>query len=310
MASRWWSRADRAARGLAPAVALAFALGGCRSVAPGPAVIPAPAARDEIIVAGRRFHTGTRVVTWLEAGGYNGYADPGAFTRRSVAGKNGEPDLAALRGVVDQFVLHYDACGLSKVCFNVLRQRHLSVHFLLDVDGTIYQTIDLREKAAHATISNDRSVGIEIANIGAYPPAEPKLLDEWYRRDADGVRLVVPARIRDPGILTRNFSGRPARPVPVRGRIQDRELVQYDLTAEQYAALARLTAALCRVFPQLACDYPHDAAGRLLTGKLPDAELARYRGVLGHYHIQENKIDPGPAVQWRRLIDEARRLLR
>lgn len=289
---------------------LVLALAGCRSVQPGPTVIPALAARDEIVVAGRRFHTGTRVVTWQEAGGYNGYADPGSFARRSVAGKSGGPGLDALRGLIDQFVLHYDACGLSKVCFNVLRQRHLSVHFLLDVDGTVYQTIDLREKAEHATIANDRSIGIEIANVGAYPPADHGRLDEWYRREASGVRLVVPARIRDPGILTRNFSGRPARPALVRGRIQGGELVQYDLTPEQYAALARLTAALCRVFPKLECEYPHDAAGRLRTAKLADAELARYHGVLGHYHIQQNKIDPGPAIQWRRLIDDARRELR
>ena len=43
---------------------------------------------------------------------------------------------------------------------------------------------------------------------------------------------------------------------------------------------------------------------------LPDAQLARYQGVLGHYHVQTNKVDPGPAFQWDRLIDEARRLMR
>ena len=41
---------------------------------------------------------------------------------------------------------------------------------MLDLDGTIYQTLDLKERAWHATTSNSRSVGIEIANIGAYPP--------------------------------------------------------------------------------------------------------------------------------------------
>jgi N-acetylmuramoyl-L-alanine amidase len=29
--------------------------------------------------------------------------------------------------------------------------------------------------------------------------------------------------------------------------------------------------------------------------------LAAYAGVLGHYHVQANKIDPGPAFHWRRL---------
>ena len=32
-------------------------------------------------------------------------------------------------------------------------------------------------------------------------------------------------------------------------------------------ALARLIATLSRVFPKLACDYPHTVTGRLKTGK-------------------------------------------
>ncbi len=65
-------------------------------------------------------------------------------------------------------------------------------------------------------------------------------------------------------------------------------------------------AALCRVFPRLKCDYPHDAAGRLITRKLSDKELENYRGLLGHFHVQENKIDPGPALQWRKIVEDAR----
>ena len=49
--------------------------------------------------------------------------------------------------------------------------------------------------------------------------------------------------------------------------------------------------------------------GRLVLEKLPDAELAKYRGLLGHFHIQENKIDPGPAFQWDALVTGARRRL-
>jgi len=306
MAFRSSSRSRTGAAGLALAALGVVVLAGCATVSRAPTIVPAAGREDEIVVAGQRFHTGTRIVTWREPGGYNAYQGPPAFGPRP-----GRTDLAALQGSIDQFVLHYDACGLSKICFNVLRQRRLSVHFLLDVDGTIYQTMDLQERAAHATIANDRSIGIEIANLGAYRPGDAQKLDEWYRRDTTGdVRLEVPARIRDPGIRTRNFTGRPARPAPVRGRIQGEELVQYDFTSEQYAALGRLTAALCRVFPRLKCDYPHDAAGRLRTGKLSDRELTNYRGLIGHYHIQADKIDPGPALQWRRIIDDARRLLR
>ena len=85
--------------------------------------------------------------------------------------------------------------------------------------------------------------------------------------------------------------------------------MQYDFTPEQYAALIKLTAALCKIFPQIKCDYPRDAAGKLVPQKLSDEELAKYHGVLGHFHIQTNKTDPGPALQWDKVIDGAKRLL-
>jgi N-acetyl-anhydromuramyl-L-alanine amidase AmpD len=42
---------------------------------------------------------------------------------------------------------------------------------------------------------------------------------------------------------------------------------------------------------------------------LPDAELNAYQGVLGHFHIQTNKTDPGPAFQWDTVIENARRIV-
>jgi N-acetyl-anhydromuramyl-L-alanine amidase AmpD len=297
---------------------------------------------DEIIVAGQLFHTGTRVVTWMDPGGYDAYrverrfsafaesgweqtqgvvkdiATPNRYSMRLGAltpeeierQRGGGWDLATLRRVVDQFVLHYDVCGISKQCFNVLHDhRGLSVHFMLDIDGTIYQTLDLKERARHATIANDRSVGIEIANMGAYPPGDTRVLDEWYPRDVRGRPFIqVPARLGDPQIRTKNFTGRPARPEPVRGVIQGQDLVQYDLTPQQYAALIKLTAALSRIFPKIKLDYPRDAEGKVLPHKLPDDTLAKYRGILGHFHIQTNKTDPGPALQWDKVIEGARRL--
>ena len=219
-------------------------------------------------------------------------------------------DLKTLGKVVDQFVLHYDVEGLSRRTFEVLNKRAgLSVHFLLDVDGTLYQTLDLQERAQHATIANSRSIGIEIANVGAYPPSEAAPLDRWYRRIDGETRLTVPAAIGETGILTRDFVGRPARATPVRGTIHGKELVQYDFTPEQYAALAKLTATLCRVFPKIELKAPRDAAGKILPRQLNAREFARYRGILGHFHVQENKVDPGPAFQWEAFLGAVRREL-
>lgn len=291
-------------------LALFAVLSGCRTATSG---TRPRTAGDEIIVAGQRFHTGTRVITWRDPGGYDAYrAGKGGagYTPRTLspAAARAATPLAAMQATIDQFVLHYDVCGLSKICFNVLQQRGLSTHFLLDIDGTIYQTLDLQEKAAHATVANNRSIGIEIANIGAYPIGDIKAINDWYQRDAAGNPFIrVPARIADPGIYTKPFTGRPARSFVVRGQIQGTTLQQCDFTPEQYAALSKLIATLSRVLPKIKCDYPRDALGRLITRKLPDATLEKYQGVLGHYHIQDNKFDPGPALQWEQLIQAARK---
>ena len=298
-----------------------------------------PRQGDEIIVAGQYVHTGTRVVTWLDPGGYsayqtktpadkdddeyrssvNGRALSNRFDFREIGLSADELaqvrregwELPALQKVVDQFVLHYDSSGISRQTFKVLHEaRGLSVHFLLDLDGTIYQTLDVQERAWHATIANSRSVGIEIANLGAYDVSETNRFAEWYTNDASGqTRITFPVQVGDGGQLTKNFIGRPARPDLVKGVVHGRELVQYDFTPQQYAALIKLTAALCRTLPKIKCDYPRDTSGQLIPGKLPDDQLAAYHGVLGHYHIQTNKLDPGPALQWDYFIGEARKLI-
>lgn len=304
---------------------------------------PEPRTGDEIVAAGQFFHTGTRVVLWMDPGGYDAYrverrfapykesdwdtshaevkslTSPNRYSmRRSTLTTNeieqvrgGGWDLPRLQNVVDQFVLHFDNAGFSRNCFKVLQDnRDLSVHFMLDVDGTIYQTLDLKERAWHATTSNDRSVGVEIANIGAYPPDAHKPLDEWYHTNNAGrVCLTIPDRFGNPAFHTPHFIGHPAHASPLSGNIQGQDLIQYDYTPEQYAALIKLTAALCHVFPKLKCQYPVDADGKLITHKLPDEQLKNYEGVLGHYHIQTDKDDPGPAMDWDRVIGGARILL-
>jgi len=333
-----------AVRRLAPgcAVLLAVLAAGCRTThQPGK---PLPRSGDEIVVCGQLFHTGTRVVTWMDPGGYDAYrvekrfapmetsdwksiaaapqplASPNRYDLRKKAlttnqierFRGGGWELPALQEAVDQFVLHFDVSGTSRQCFKVLHdQRCLSVHFMLDLDGTIYQTLDLKERAWHATTSNTRSIGIEIANIGAYPLNNRKPLDEWYRLDAQGHPFIqVPARLGPQDFQPPGFIPRPARSEPVIGPVQGQDLVQYDFTPEQYRALAHLTATLCKVFPKMLCDYPRNAGGCLIRQKLPDDQLERFQGILGHYHVQSNKVDPGPAMNWEGLMDDTRRLMR
>jgi len=140
------------------------------------------------------------------------------------------------------------------------------------------------------------------------------LFNRWYAADGDGgVRLTVPPEVaageaaEEAGpsrggspVRTLEPGGdlRPARPEVVTGDIHGVKLRQHDFTKEQYDALGCLLASLCNIFPRVRPTYPRDKGGKLVTTKLADDELANFEGLVGHYHVQTNKIDPGPAFQW------------
>lgn len=298
---------------------------------------------DEIVVCGRMFHTTAPVVLWLDPGGYDAYrverhfgplakaswaeimkenpqfGPPNRYGMRTE-GLNDEQleqirkdgwDLPTLQKAVDQFVIHYDVCGVSQTCFRVLHdERCLSVPFMLDIDGTIYQTLDLKDKAQHATIANSRSVGVEIAHMGAYPPNDKSAIERWYAEAPGGVMLRPPRPISDLGVRTKDFIGRPDRAELIRGEIQGQDLVQYDFTPQQYDSLTKLTATLCTIFPRLKCTYPTDGDGKLIPHRLSGEQWNNFHGVLGHYHVQANKTDPGPAFNWEKVIGGARKLMK
>jgi N-acetyl-anhydromuramyl-L-alanine amidase AmpD len=307
---------------------------------------------DEIIVCGQRFHTGAPVVLWTDQGGYDFHSSraPGSPDERKPSHVRLSPltdaqvaqvrrdgwTLDLLRDNVDQFVIHYSVLGTSRLTFETLVKRHLSVQFMLDLDGTIYQAMDLQEEAPHATKANGRSVGVEIANLGAYV-GDIAPLNEWYKKDASGqIAIKIPAQFGDGGIRAKDFVGRPARPEIIKGALQGKVLEQYDFTPQQYNSLIHLTATLCSVFPKITCDYPRqkpalgfstsqlvkdspasqpdalaalNEPGVLIRHALSDAQYEVYQGILGHYHVQTDKLDPGPAFQWDTVIMGARKLM-
>ncbi len=300
------------------AALLAAALAGCHATA---------TVGDEIVVCGQRFHTGTPVVLWTDPGGYDAYSTVPRFrplradeteSRRYGTRRNLPAPIAArvaergwtledLRAVVHLFVLHYDVAGVSRQCFKVLQdERNLSVHFMLDVDGTLYQTLDLQERAWHATIANDHSIGIEIAHPGAYPQPGHPAMRRWYDEDAAGRFIRYPAFLGDPGVRTPEFVPRPATDTLHRGTINGREVYQFDFTPQQYEALARLTATLARVLPKVELQIPRGADGNVTAERMEPDALHAFSGIVGHYHVQTNKQDPGPAFDWERLLREAR----
>lgn len=284
---------------------------------------------DEITAAGHSFHTGTPVVRWDDQGGYDAYQTKKRFKDEEPADgklryRKVRADLPAaleasvmargftldeLRSVVHVFVLHFDVAGTSRQCFKILQDvRNLSVHFLLDTDGTIYQTLDLQEQAHHATYANSYSIGIEIAHPGCWPRERHPDMLRWYEQDEQGWFMKFPGFLGETGIRTPGFVPRPDRNFVVSGPIHGKTYYQLDFTNEQYGALARLCATLHRVFPRIRLEAPRDASGQVSTTNLSKEQMAEFEGIVGHFHVQANKQDPGPAFQWERLLQQARAL--
>jgi len=163
----------------------------------------------------------------------------------------------------NMFVAHWDVCLSSKSCFNILKKRKLSVHFLIDNDGTIYQTMDCNDVAFHAgnRAVNNNSIGVEISN--AYYPKYQDL----YRK--------------------RGFGPRPLwKNVKVHGRELEPFLGFYPVQEKAFAALAK---ALNNVYG-IALDTPAKNNQPVQT-VYPEVKKGTYNGVVNHYHITNRKID-------------------
>jgi N-acetyl-anhydromuramyl-L-alanine amidase AmpD len=243
---------------------------------------------SKIWVSGVGFDCEAKVVRWDEGPGYDGtalrcvnpshpcpdgvtpYGDnaknrrPNRFALRPALRRYGNnPPLEASQAVIRQFIVHHDGCASAAMCFNVLQnERGLSCHFLMDNDGTIYQTMDLSLMAYHAGGFNTHSVGIEICNRG----------------DAK----------RDPDYYRKKGQKREMTTVRIHGHVYQ----CFQFTPQQIDAMHALVKAVNRALPNVPLEYPQDSPGHQAWGELPN--VAQFAGILGHYHTTRRKWDPGP----------------
>lgn len=133
------------------------------------------------------------------------------------------PNFGERRGGagVDLVVLHYTAMSSCAVALERLCDpaAEVSAHYLIDADGSVLSLVDEGARAWHAGAGswrgvedvNSRSIGIELANGGQEPFAEPqmaaleRLLAAVLKRHGLGPEAVIahsdmaPERKGDPG---------------------------------------------------------------------------------------------------------------
>lgn len=162
------------------------------------------------------------------------------------------------------FVNHWDVCLSSASCQNVLNNRGISVHFLIDNDGTIFQTVDMQHQAWHCGNQNPFSVGVEISNayyIDKY--------QDWYVRNGFGERPIVQGKVR--------------------GKDLDPHLGFYPIQIEAAQALWRAVANACDI--PLRC--PIKNGGEEVDSLFDPAVKGEWKGFVHHYQISNKKIDCG-----------------
>ena len=182
-----------------------------------------------------------KVVTWNE---------PNGLKASSFRKYNAQRDIKC-------FITHWDATLSSHHCARILEERKLSVHFMIDNDGTIYQMADTNDICYHAKGANDLSIGVEISN------AYDLKWQDWYVSKGFGERPII-----------RNAKCHNHNMKPFLGF--------YPI---QLQALTALYEAINK-----GCNIPL-VAPKTKTTTDESVVNGSFRGFCSHYHLTENKID-------------------
>ena len=164
---------------------------------------------------------------------------------------------------VSMLMSHWDVCLSSKICFNVLKKRKLSVHFLIDNDGTIYQIMDTNHVAYHAGNRkvNNASIGVEISNA-FYPRYQSTYVQKGFGE----------------------------RPIMKGAKVHGRTLEDHTgFYPEQVEAFKKLAESLNKHY-NIPLETPMEN-GDMKTVVDQSARKALFKGVVNHFHITTLKID-------------------
>tara|TARA_R100001591_G_C4341350_1_gene180761 strand:- start:869 stop:1789 length:921 start_codon:yes stop_codon:yes gene_type:complete len=205
-----------------------------------------------------------KFVLWSEKGGietpHGNYYDYSGRPKRNIR----------------YFVNHWDVCLNSKSCQNVLNRRGASVHFLIDNDGTVYQTMDLQHAAWHAGSSrtNRPSIGVEISN--AYYPK----YQNWYKKHGFSERPIIDNAW-------------------VHGEKLDSFMGFYPVQLE---ALKKLWESVHHAtgIPYLT---PTNQFGNTSTKYEQQVAYGKFSGFVSHYHVSKRKIDCA-GLDIKSMLDE------
>jgi hypothetical protein len=154
--------------------------------------------------------------------------------------------------------------GSIENLWGAFQRRELGSEFSIDAAGTVYQHCDpMLVDSFDAGKANRRSVGIEVQNFGFRAPGQ------WPKTGTGSLRTTYETTQNG---TKRKFAA---------------------FFEPQLQSCVALADALSSAIPGIARKVPQDAQGALIERVLSDAELAKFAGHIGHFHIERGKSDPG-----------------
>ena len=195
-----------------------------------------------------------------------------------IAGLGGNENAPA--GIY-QIAVHYDAANRASQTYGILCSRGLSTHFCIDANGDLLQYLDCAHVAWATNNCSGHSIAVDMSN---------------------------------PVSVSKKNTGRTIERGPIQGKIV--EMLGY--TDKQFETMVALIKALISPVP----GYPPDVGfndwiplRRFANNRFnPPSEngvdiidhlvnnVEKFEGMIGHYHCNPMKVDPGPAYDWHRIL--------
>lgn len=206
-------------------------------------------------------------------------------------------------------VLHYTAGYTNKQCWEVLKNRGISVHNCIERDGRIFEYVSDKNRAWHAGYGswggrnnmNHHSLGIEMVNFGwgegEFEGKSPHSVFRWDKRYPDDPEVLPDASgsewYRDESY--KNSSGK-TRTV---------RCITKQAMASYHDHRTEMNDKLWTIYPKEQIKS---------TAWLVSQWMKRYNiipeNVVGHEHVSPHrKLDPGPSFPWIDFEKEIRSIV-
>jgi len=228
-----------------------------------------------------------------------------------VRPRKGKPQtMEDLKKTISFVVIHTDLAKHARQTFSFLIGRDptpLSTHFCINWNGVIYQYADVADRTAHGGETNDITIGIDM-NLKMVNMNRAGNRDKVksFNRLRKAYKNLAKQKIRErsPNLtgkrLTRELEKYEFEQ-PRQLKLQGSNIRAWGYTPAQYDSLILLLKLFVREL-DLEKSYPMTPDGKVIPQLLADDDLKMLKGFIGHWHLSDQRWDPGPAFDWERVL--------